>query len=81
MKASHGSIGVRLRKLRCEDVPFDFDEEGHRMELQFETVKRVKVGEEHRWTALVEGEKGFPVEKAEQADTIRQEREQAQQEH
>ena len=25
----------------------DFDEEGHRVEMKFESVKRVKLGEEH----------------------------------
>ena len=29
------------------------------MELEFEAVKRVKLGDEHRWTALVEGDEGF----------------------
>ena len=33
------------------------------MELQFEVVNRVEFGEEHRWTALVEGDEGFQSRK------------------
>ena len=29
------------------------------VELDFEAVKRVKLGEEHRWTALIEGYEVF----------------------
>ena len=35
---------------------FYFDEEGHRVELEFEVVERVQSGEEHLWTAFVEGD-------------------------
>ena len=38
---------------------FDCDEEGHRVELDFEAVKRVKLQEEHRRTALVKEDEGF----------------------
>ena len=40
-------------------VRSDFDEEGQCVELEFEAVKRVKTGEEHRWTALVGEEEGL----------------------
>ena len=29
------------------------------MELELEAAKRGKLGEEHRWTILVEGDEGF----------------------
>ena len=40
-------------------ISFDFDGEGHGVKLDFEAVKRDKKGEEHQWTALVEGYEGF----------------------
>ena len=33
------------------------------MELECEAVKRIKLSEEHRWTALVEGDEGFHYRK------------------
>ena len=36
------------------------------MELEFEAVKRVKLGEDHSWTALLEGDEGFSGEKQNQ---------------
>ena len=38
---------------------FDFDEEGHGVELEFEAFRRVKLGEEHCWTAPTEGSDDF----------------------
>ena len=38
-------------------APSDFDEEGHRVDLEFEAVKRMKLGEERCWIAPIEGRK------------------------
>ena len=49
-----------------EDALSIFGEEGHRVEMELEAVKRVKFGKEHSWTTLIEGHEGNSVEKAEQ---------------
>ena len=43
---------------RFGNIPFDFDE-GHRVEIESEAVKREKSGEKHWWTALIEGDDVF----------------------
>ena len=46
-----------------EDVRLIFDEEGYSVELEFEAIKRVKLGEEHCWITLVGGSEVFSGEK------------------
>ena len=36
-----------------------FYKEGHGVELEFEALKRVKLGEERCWTGLTEGSQDF----------------------
>ena len=41
---------------RCSS---DYDEERQRFELEFEAAERVELGEEHHWTALIQGDEDF----------------------
>ena len=41
---------------RCS---YDMKDEGHRVQLEFEAIKRVGLGEEHSWTPLIEGSDDF----------------------
>ena len=40
------------------------------MELEFEALPRVKLGEERNWTNLAEGDDGFSVETVEQEGRV-----------
>ena len=68
IKRKSWEIGQDFRNIeailgRCSD---DINDEGHRVELEFEAIKRVMLGEERRWTILMEGSQRFSVEKEEQ---------------
>ena len=42
-------------RLSWEDVRMIFIEEGHSVELDFEAIKRIGIGEERCWTTIIEG--------------------------
>ena len=51
---------IRRTKPIRDYAPFIFDEEDQRVELEFEAVKRMRLGEERCWAAFTEGDEGCP---------------------
>ena len=56
---------------------FDFDEERDQCELDFEAVKRVKLGEEHCWDTMEKGNQVSVEERKQEAGELGMEKHQA----